>query len=78
MVVEELEEGEENDSIMQFAMKKHVLRTVGVMVWGAISYGSRSPLVFVRGNMAAVRYIKNIIRPSLLYSRASRSHFRTG
>ncbi|CAH1996982.1 unnamed protein product [Acanthoscelides obtectus] len=41
----------------QFSVERHVHHTVGVMVWGAIAYGSRSPLIFIRGNMNAQRYI---------------------
>ena len=36
------------------------------MVWAAIAYGSRSPLVLVKDNMTAVRYINDILRPSVL------------
>ncbi|CAH1982491.1 unnamed protein product [Acanthoscelides obtectus] len=35
-----------------------------VMVWGA--YGSRSPLIFIRGNMNAQRYIHEVLEPHLL------------
>ncbi|CAH2013356.1 unnamed protein product, partial [Acanthoscelides obtectus] len=35
----------------QFFVERHVHHTFGVMVWGAIAYGSRSPLIFIRGNM---------------------------
>ncbi|CAH1953450.1 unnamed protein product [Acanthoscelides obtectus] len=35
----------------QFFVERHVHHTVGVMVWVAIAYGSRSPLIFIRGNM---------------------------
>lgn len=51
---------------MQFAHERDVHRTVGVMVWGAISYGSRSPLVFVRGNLNAQRYVDEVMTPYLL------------
>ncbi|CAH1965519.1 unnamed protein product [Acanthoscelides obtectus] len=37
----------------QFFVERHVHHTVGVMVWGAIAYDSRSPLIFIRGNMNA-------------------------
>ncbi|CAH1990549.1 unnamed protein product [Acanthoscelides obtectus] len=36
------------------------------MVWGAIAYGSRSPLIFIRGNMNAQRYIYEVLEPHLL------------
>ncbi|CAH1967308.1 unnamed protein product [Acanthoscelides obtectus] len=34
----------------QFFVERHVHHTVGVMVWGALAYGSRSPLIFIRDN----------------------------
>ncbi|CAH1994372.1 unnamed protein product [Acanthoscelides obtectus] len=40
--------------------------TVRVMVWRAIAYGSRSPLIFIRGNMNAQRYIHEVLEPHLL------------
>lgn len=52
--------------VPQFFVERHVHRTVGIMVWGAIAYGSRSPLVFIRGNMTAQRYIQEIVEPHLL------------
>jgi hypothetical protein len=43
--------GERPDS--EFAVERPIHRTVGVMVWGAFGYGSRSSLVLIliRGNM---------------------------
>ncbi|CAH1989353.1 unnamed protein product [Acanthoscelides obtectus] len=32
----------------QFFVERHVHHNVGVMVWGALAYGSRSPLIFIR------------------------------
>ncbi|CAH1987993.1 unnamed protein product [Acanthoscelides obtectus] len=32
----------------QFFVARHVHHTVGVMVWGAIAHGSKSPLIFIR------------------------------
>ncbi|CAH1988414.1 unnamed protein product [Acanthoscelides obtectus] len=49
----------------QFFVVRHV-HTVGVMVWGAIAYGSRSPLIFVRGNMNAQHYIHEVLELRLL------------
>lgn len=51
---------------MQYAVERHVHRVVGVMVWGAIAYDSRSPLVFIHGNMTARRYIQEVVEPHLL------------
>ncbi|CAH1982106.1 unnamed protein product [Acanthoscelides obtectus] len=50
----------------QFFVERHVHHTVGVMVWGAIAYGSRPPLIFIRGNMNAQRYIHEVLEPHLL------------
>ncbi|CAH2009467.1 unnamed protein product [Acanthoscelides obtectus] len=50
----------------QFFVERHVHHTVGVMVCGAIAYGSRSPLIFIRGNMNAQHYIHEVLEPHLL------------
>ncbi|CAH1981761.1 unnamed protein product [Acanthoscelides obtectus] len=50
----------------QFFVERHVHHIVGVMVWGAIAYGSRSPLIFIRDNMNAQRYIHEVLEPHLL------------
>lgn len=31
------------------------------MIWEALSYDSRTPLVFARGSMAAIRYIQEVL-----------------
>jgi hypothetical protein len=36
------------------------------MVWGAISYGSRSPLTFVERSLNVNRYVENISEPVLV------------
>ncbi|CAH1989820.1 unnamed protein product [Acanthoscelides obtectus] len=51
----------------QFFVERRVHHTVGVMVWGAIGYGSRSPLIYIRGNMNAQRYIHEVLEPHLLH-----------
>ena len=38
----------------------------GVMVWAAISFDHKSPLVVIEGNMTALRYIAQVLRPTLL------------
>ncbi|UYV84357.1 hypothetical protein LAZ67_X001927 [Cordylochernes scorpioides] len=38
----------------------------GVMVWGAISFDSRTPLVVIPGTLTAQRYVDEILRPVLL------------
>ncbi|CAH2013856.1 unnamed protein product [Acanthoscelides obtectus] len=50
----------------QFFVERHVHHPVGVMVWGAIAYVSRSPLIFIRGNMNAQHYIHEVLEPHLL------------
>ncbi|PRD19385.1 UNVERIFIED_CONTAM: hypothetical protein NCL1_57480 [Trichonephila clavipes] len=49
-----------------FAIQRHTTPTAGVMVWGAISYNTRSLLVFIRGTMAAQWYVHNILQPHML------------
>ena len=36
------------------------------MVWGAISYNSRSHFVFLQGKVNSVRYIAQVVTPMLL------------
>ncbi|GFT96371.1 transposable element Tcb2 transposase [Trichonephila clavipes] len=36
------------------------------MVWGAIAYNTRSPLVLTRGTMTAQRYVHDILSPHVL------------
>ncbi|UYV72285.1 K02A2.6-like, partial [Cordylochernes scorpioides] len=38
----------------------------GVMVWGAISFDSRTPLVVIPGTLTAQQYVDDILRPVLL------------
>jgi transposase len=45
-----------------FSIERPVARTVGVMVWGAICFGSRSRLVFIQGNLTAIRYVQEVLR----------------
>lgn len=42
-------------------VKSHVHHIVDVMIWGAITYNSRSPLVFLKPNMTAHRYGQEIV-----------------
>ena len=44
-------------------VERHVGRTPGIMIWGAISYNSRSPLVVVQGSLTAQNYINTILNP---------------
>lgn len=48
---------------LDLAIERHVHRTLGVMVWGAIAFGSRSRLLFIRGNMTAERYVNDVLQP---------------
>ncbi|GFW32845.1 transposable element Tcb2 transposase [Trichonephila clavipes] len=36
------------------------------MVWDAIAYNTRSPLVLIRGPMTAQRYVHDILQPHVL------------
>ncbi|GFX12992.1 transposable element Tcb2 transposase [Trichonephila clavipes] len=36
------------------------------MVWGAIAYNTRSPLVLIRGTMTAQWYVHDILQPHVL------------
>lgn len=47
-------------------VERHTGPTPGIMVWGAISYDSRSPLVVVEGTMTARRYVDQVIRPVVI------------
>ncbi|UYV64991.1 hypothetical protein LAZ67_3002682 [Cordylochernes scorpioides] len=38
----------------------------GIMVWGAIAYDSRSPLLRIQGTMTAQRYVDDVLRPVTL------------
>ena len=44
-------------------VKRHTASTRGIMVWGAISYNSKSPLVRFRGIMNALNYISDVLEP---------------
>ncbi|GFY26159.1 transposable element Tcb2 transposase [Trichonephila clavipes] len=51
-----------------FALQRHTAPSVGVMVWGAIAYNTRSPLLLIRGttHMIAQRYVHDILQPHVL------------
>ncbi|KFM58838.1 Transposable element Tc1 transposase, partial [Stegodyphus mimosarum] len=49
-----------------FVLQRHTAITPGVMVWGAISYDSRSSLVILRTSLTVQRYIDTILRPVAL------------
>ncbi|GBN59326.1 Transposable element Tc1 transposase [Araneus ventricosus] len=42
---------------------RHIARTAGVIVWGAITYASRSALIVVRVTLTDQRYVNGILRP---------------
>ncbi|GFX02869.1 transposable element Tcb1 transposase [Trichonephila clavipes] len=48
------------------ALQPHTTSTAGVMVWGAIAYNTRSPLVLIRDTMTAQRYVHDILQPHVL------------
>ncbi|GFW51937.1 DUF1758 domain-containing protein [Trichonephila clavipes] len=49
-----------------FALQRYTAPTACVMVWGAITYNTRSPLVWIRGTMTAQRYVHDILQPHVL------------
>ncbi|GFV42547.1 transposable element Tcb1 transposase [Trichonephila clavipes] len=49
-----------------FALQRHTAPTAGVMVWGAIAYNTRLPLVLIRGTMTAQWYVRDILQPHVL------------
>ncbi|GFV45987.1 transposable element Tc1 transposase [Trichonephila clavipes] len=40
-----------------FTISRHTGLEPGVMVWGAVSFDSRNPLVVIRGTLTAQRYV---------------------
>ncbi|GFU06270.1 transposable element Tcb1 transposase [Trichonephila clavipes] len=51
---------------LAFALQRLTAPTAGVMVWGAIAYNTRSPLVLIRGTMTAQRYVPDFLHPHVL------------
>ncbi|GFY24991.1 transposable element Tc1 transposase [Trichonephila clavipes] len=49
-----------------FTISRQIDPQEGVMVWGAISFDSRTPLVVIRGTLTAQRYVDDILRTFLL------------
>ncbi|GFU07254.1 transposable element Tcb2 transposase [Trichonephila clavipes] len=49
-----------------FALQRHTALTAGVMVWSAITYNTRSPLVLTRGTITVQRCVHDILQPHLL------------
>ncbi|GFU73998.1 uncharacterized protein TNCV_1641251 [Trichonephila clavipes] len=49
-----------------FALQQHTAPTAGVMVWSAIAYNARSPLVLICGTMIAQWYVQDIQQPHVL------------
>jgi transposase len=44
-------------------VERPTARQRGIMVWGAISYDSMSPLVRIQGTMRAQDYVQNVLQP---------------
>ncbi|GFV96024.1 DDE_3 domain-containing protein [Trichonephila clavipes] len=42
---------------------RHTARTAGAMVWGAIAYDTRPPLIVMLGPLTVQGYVDDIIRP---------------
>ncbi|PRD19221.1 UNVERIFIED_CONTAM: hypothetical protein NCL1_58097 [Trichonephila clavipes] len=49
-----------------FALQRHTTPTAGMMVWGAITFNTRSPLVLIRGTITAQWYVHDILQPHAL------------
>ncbi|GFX87553.1 transposable element Tcb2 transposase [Trichonephila clavipes] len=49
-----------------FALQRHATPAAGVMIWGAIAYNTRLPLVLIRGTKTAQRYVHDILQPVVL------------
>ncbi|GFX83168.1 transposable element Tcb2 transposase [Trichonephila clavipes] len=49
-----------------FALERHTSPTAGVMVWGAIAYNTRLPLVLIHDTLSAQRYVHDILQPHVL------------
>ncbi|UYV80175.1 hypothetical protein LAZ67_18001887 [Cordylochernes scorpioides] len=47
-------------------VERPTVRQRGIMVWGAIAYESRSPLLRIQGTMTAQRYVDDVLRPVTL------------
>ncbi|UYV72747.1 CCRN4L [Cordylochernes scorpioides] len=47
-------------------VERPTVRQRGIMVWGAIAYDSRSPLLRIQGTMTAKRYVDDVLRPVTL------------
>ncbi|UYV78237.1 hypothetical protein LAZ67_16000630 [Cordylochernes scorpioides] len=47
-------------------VERPTVRQRGIMVWGAIAYDSRSPLLRFQGTMTAQRYVDDVLRPVTL------------
>ncbi|GFX30243.1 transposable element Tc1 transposase [Trichonephila clavipes] len=47
----------------QWTREGHTARTAGVMVWGAITYDSRSTLIVMPGTLTGQRYVDDILQP---------------
>jgi hypothetical protein len=58
--------GMDDGCCLLFAVERPIHRIIRVMVWGAIGYGSRSPLVFIRGSVTSECYINDVLEPLVL------------
>ncbi|UYV61263.1 SMARCAL1 [Cordylochernes scorpioides] len=47
-------------------VERPTVRQCGIMVWGAIAYDSRSPLLRIQGTMTAQRHVDDVLRPVTL------------
>ena len=52
--------------LLESISPRHTGPTSGFMVWGGISYTSRSHLMFLQGKVNNTRYIAQVVNPVLL------------
>ncbi|GFV55759.1 HTH_Tnp_Tc3_2 domain-containing protein [Trichonephila clavipes] len=55
-----------------FIVERHTAISLGVTVWGAISWDTRSSLVVLQGTLTARRYVDDILTPIVLPMLSSR------
>ncbi|GFS59983.1 DDE_3 domain-containing protein [Trichonephila clavipes] len=58
--------------IRHLLSERHTAISQGVTVWGAISWDTRSSLVFLQGTLTARRYVDDILTPIVLPMISSR------
>ncbi|GFS64437.1 transposable element Tcb1 transposase [Trichonephila clavipes] len=60
-----------------FALQQHIAPTAGVMVWSAIAYDTRSPLILIHRTMTVQLYVHDIFRTHVFLLRAWPPHYHS-